>query len=75
MDKDGCGYSGVWNNFSKIHLMMWLFRFITGITFKWDYMMWRINSLLIWIGLRNKWRIYCVPPDQFIWSFQVFGSL
>ena len=59
----------------KIYLMMWLFRFITGIDFNWYYMMWRIIALLIWINLRTKWRIYRVPPDPVRWSCQVFGSL
>ena len=33
------------------HLMMWFFQFITSITFKRDYLMWRIIALLDWIGL------------------------
>ena len=33
------------------HLMMWFFRFITGITFKWYYVIGRSVALLVWIGL------------------------
>ena len=28
------------------HLTMWLFHFITGINFKWDYVLWRIIPML-----------------------------
>ena len=45
------------------HLKMWFFNFITGITSKWDYVLWRIIDLLVWIGLWTKLRIYRVPPD------------
>ena len=31
----------------KFHLNMWFFQFITGITFKWDYVIWRIIYLII----------------------------
>ena len=33
------------------HLMMWFFHFITGITFKWDYVLWIIIDMLVWNGL------------------------
>ena len=33
------------------HLTMWFFKFITGSNFKWDYVMWRIIALLVWIGI------------------------
>ena len=29
------------------HLAMWFFQFITGITFKWNYALWRIIALLV----------------------------
>ena len=29
------------------HFMMWFFKFITGITFKWDYLLCQIISLLV----------------------------
>ena len=45
------------------HLTIWFFQFITGITFKWDYVIVQSVALLIWIGLWNKLRIYRVPPD------------
>ena len=37
-----------------INLTIWDFQFITGITFKWDYVMWRTIALLVWIGLWIK---------------------
>ena len=57
------------------HLTMWLFQFITGMNFKWDYVPCRIIAILVWIGLWTKLRIYRVPPDPFIWSFQGFGFI
>ena len=39
------------------HLTMWFFQFITGITFKWDYVIVRSVYVLVWIGLWNKLRI------------------
>ena len=36
------------------HLTMWFFQFITGISFKWDYVIGRSVALLIWIGLWTK---------------------
>ena len=59
----------------KFHLAMWFFQFITGITFKWDYFIWRSISLLVWIGLWTKLRIYRVPLDPIRWSCRVFGFL
>ena len=32
------------------HLKMWFFRLITGINFKWYYVMWIIIDLLVWNG-------------------------
>ena len=32
------------------YLKMWFFQVITGITFKWDYVLWRIITRLVWIG-------------------------
>ena len=57
------------------HLTMCLFQFITGITFKWDYVIRQIVDLLVWIGLWTKLRIYRVPPDPVRWSCRVFGFL
>ena len=57
------------------HLTMWLFQFITGITFNWDYVIGRSVALLTWIGLWTKLRIYRVPPDPIIWSCKGFGFL
>ena len=45
-----------------INLTIWDFQFITGITFKWDYVMWHIIALMVWIGRWAKLRIYKVPP-------------
>ena len=47
----------------KFHLTMWFFQFITGITFKLDYLIGHSVALLAWIGLWNKLRIYKIPPD------------
>ena len=57
------------------HLTMWFFHFITGITFKWDYVIGRNVALLVWIGLWTKLRIYRVPPDPVRWSCRGFGFL
>ena len=57
MDEDGCGSSGVWKFAHIFHLTMCFFQFITGITFKWDYVIGRSVALLVWIGLWNKLRI------------------
>ena len=45
------------------HLTMWIFQFITGVTFKCYYVLWCIIYLLVWIGLWTQLRIYRVPPD------------
>ena len=58
-----------------IHLTMWFFQFITGITFKWDYVIGRSVAMLIWIGLWTKLRIYRFPPDPIRWSCRGFGFL
>ena len=50
----------------KFHLKMWLFQFITGITFKLDYVIWSIIALLVWIGLWTKLRICRVLPVRYI---------
>ena len=57
------------------HLTMWFFQFITGITFKWDYVIGRSVSLLVWIGLWTKLIIYRVPPDAVRWSCRSFGFI
>ena len=65
-----------YGTFSQIfHLTMWFFHFITGITFKWDYVIGKSAALLIWIVLWTKLRIYRVPPDQLRWSCRGFGFL
>ena len=56
----------------KFHLTMWIFQVITGITFKLDYVIGRIISLPVWIGLWTKLRIYIVPTDPVIWSCRGF---
>ena len=57
------------------HLMVWLFQFITGINFKWDYLIGCSVALLVYISLWNKLIIYRVPPDSVIWSCKGFGFL
>ena len=59
----------------KFHLKMWFFRFITGITFKWDYVIGSSVALLVWIGLWTKLRIYRVPLYPFRCSCRGFGFL
>ena len=56
-------------------LKIWFFQFITGVTFKWDYIIGRSVALLVWIGLWTKLRIYRVPPDPVRWSCRGFGFL
>ena len=64
-----------WTFSQMFHLKMWLFQFITGITFKWDYLIGQSVALLICIGLWTKLRIYRVPPDPVRWSCRGFGFL
>ena len=65
-----------YGNFSqKFNLKIWFFQFITGITFKWDHVMWNVISLLMWIGICTKLSIYRVPTDPARWYCQGFGSL
>ena len=53
-----------YGKFSQIfHLKMCFFQFITGIIFKWDYVIERSVALMVWIGIQTKLRIYRVPPD------------
>ena len=59
----------------KFHLTMWFLQFITGITFKWNYLIGRIVVLLVWIVLWTKLRIYRVPPDSVRWSCRGFRFL
>ena len=57
------------------NLEMWFFQFITGINFKWDYVMFQNIDLLMWIGLWTKLKIYRLPPDPVRWSCQCFVSI
>ena len=57
------------------HLKMWFFKFITGITFKWDYVIGRSFALLVWIGIWTKLRIYRVPTYPVRWYCRGFGFL
>ena len=57
------------------HLTMWFFQFITGIAFKWDYVIGRSVALLIWISILTKFRIYRVSPDPVRWSCRDLGFL
>ena len=52
-----------------------IFQFITGISFKWNYVIGRSVVLLVWIGLWTKLIIYRVPPDPVRWSCRGFGFL
>ena len=65
-----------YEKFAQIfHLTMWFFQFITGITFKWDYVIGCSVDMLVWIGLWTKLRIYRVPPYSFRWFCRGFGFL
>ena len=57
------------------HLTMWFFQFITGITFKWGYVIRCSVALLVWIGLWTKLRVYRVLTDTVRWSCRGFGFL
>ena len=65
-----------YGTFTQIfHLTMLLFQFITGIAFNWDYVIWRIVALLVWISIWTKLIIYKVPPDPVRRSCRGFGFL
>ena len=36
------------------HLTMWFFQFITGINFKWNYVIGRSVTLLVWIWSKDQ---------------------
>ena len=57
------------------HLTIWYFQFITGITFKWDNLIWLSIALLVWIDICTKLGIYSVPPDPVRWSCSSLGFL
>ena len=57
------------------HLTILFFQFITGVNFKWDYVIGSSVALLVWIGLWNKLRIYRVPPDPVRLSCRGFGFI
>ena len=59
----------------KFHLKMWFFRFVTGVNFKWDYVIGSSVPLLVWIGICTKLRMYRVPPDSVRWYCRGFGFL
>ena len=57
------------------YLTVWFFQFITGINFKWDYVIGRSVALLARIVIWTKSRIYRVPPDPFRWYCKGFGFI
>ena len=57
------------------HLTVWLFLFVTRISFQWDDVMWHIIVLMVCIGVGTKLIIYRIPPDPYRWSFRGFGFL
>ena len=59
----------------KFYLTMWLFQFITVITFNWYHVICRSIYLLLCIDLWTKFRIYRIPPDPVRWSCRGFGFL
>ena len=48
-----------------LYLMIWLFHFIDGITFRQDIVLCWIFVLLVWIVLRDQPRLYKSPKYQF----------
>ena len=58
MDKDRYSSSVALNISQSFHLTIWLFQFITGVTFKWDYVIRCSFAMLVWIGLWTKLRTY-----------------
>ena len=75
MDLGGCDSSGVWNINSDILLEDVVFQFITGITFNWDQVLWRIIALVLWIYTWTKLRIHKLPPYPSIQYCQSFGYI
>ena len=49
------------------HLEIWFFQFINGINLMWDYVLWNILDVLVWIGLWKFLRIYRVSPYPLKW--------
>ena len=60
---------------NTLHLTMWLFHFITGINFNWDYVIGFSVALLVWIGIWAKLIIYRIPPYPVRWSCRGFGFI
>ena len=71
-DKDGCGSVGVWNIYHNIWFTMWFCQFINCIAFRWYYVLWCIVSILMWIGILEKLKMYRVPPYPIKWYCQGF---
>ena len=59
----------------KLHFRMWLFQFLNDISFGWDYVLWRIVTMMSWIDIWTSLRIYSLSLDQFKWSCWGFLSL
>ena len=75
MDEDGCGSVGVSNIYQILLFKMWLSKFINGIASMWDCVLWCIVSLLVWIGIWKKMKMYRVPPYPIKWYCQGFGYI
>ena len=69
----GCVSAGVWNIYHIIYLTLWLSRFINGIYSMWDYVLWCLVFLLMWIGIWKKLMMYRVTPYPIKWYCQGFG--
>ena len=58
-----------YGTFSLIfHLVVYFFKYITGISSRGDYVLWCIFALLLCIGIWNNLSIYIVTPDRIKWS-------
>ena len=65
----------MWNMHHFFIRLTWFFQFVTGITFWWDYLMWHIVALLVWIDLWIELGVYTVNLDQVKWYYRNFGYL
>ena len=47
---------------------MWFFQFITGVAFKWDYVIGHSIALMVWIGIlpESFWATQITPKDNML---------
>ena len=71
----GCGSGRIYNCFPGVPFYNVVVRFITWITFKWEYFICRIATLMVWIVICTKLRVYKLPLEPVKFSCQGFGVL